>query len=45
MVPEDIRAQVEELREKIADGEIEVYTSATMDAKAIEDLKASVAVK
>ncbi|MBO7711225.1 MAG: BMP family ABC transporter substrate-binding protein, partial [Lachnospiraceae bacterium] len=45
MVPEEIRTQVDELREKIAAGEIEVYTSATMDSKAIEDLKASVAVK
>ena len=44
MVPEEIRTQVEELREKIAAGEIEVYTSATMDSAAIEELKASVAV-
>ena len=45
MVPEEIRAQVDELQAKIASGEIEVYTSADMDSKAIEDLKASVAVK
>jgi len=45
MVPEEIRAQVAELQEKIASGEIEVLTSANMDATEIEELKASVAVK
>ena len=45
MVPEDIRAQVKELEEKISDGEIEVVTSANMTTEEIEALKASVAVK
>ncbi len=45
MVPEEIRTQVAELQEKIASGEIEVLTSANMDASEIEELKASVAVK
>ena len=48
MVSEEIRAQVAELQEKIASGEIEVYTTAGangMDSAAIEELKASVAVK
>lgn len=44
MVPEDIRAQVAELQEKISKGEIEVLTSSDMTAEEIEALKASVAV-
>ena len=44
MVPEEIRAQVAELQEKIASGEIEVYTSANMSSAEIEELKASVAL-
>ena len=45
MVPEDIRAQIDELEKKISNGEIEVVTSANMTTEEIEDLKASVAVK
>ena len=45
MVPQEIRDQVAELQQKIADGEIEVLTSATMTSDEIEELKASVAVK
>ena len=48
MVSEEIRDQVAELQEKIASGEIEVYTTRGadgMDSKAVEELKASVAVK
>ena len=45
MVPEEIRAEVAELQEKISSGEIEVLTSAAMTADEIEALKASAAVK
>ena len=45
MVPEDIRAQIDEIEEKISNGEIEVVTSANMTTDEIEDLKASVAGK
>ena len=45
MVPEDVRAEIAELQEKISSGEIEVLTSNTMTAEEIEALKASAAVK
>ena len=45
MVPEDVRAYVDELEQKISDGEITVYTSADMTTDEIEALKASVAVQ
>ena len=44
MVPEEARAEVAELQEKISSGEIEVLTSSAMTAEEIEALKASVAV-
>ena len=44
MVPEEARAEVAELQEKISNGEIEVLTSSAMTAEEIEALKASVAV-
>ncbi|MDO5345154.1 MAG: BMP family ABC transporter substrate-binding protein, partial [Lachnospiraceae bacterium] len=45
MVPEDVRAYVDELEQKISDGEITVYTSSEMTTDEIEALKASVAVQ
>jgi basic membrane protein A len=45
MVPEDIRAAVDEMEAKISAGEIQVYTSATMSTEEIEALKASVALQ
>ncbi|MBQ6987155.1 MAG: BMP family ABC transporter substrate-binding protein [Oscillibacter sp.] len=45
MVPEDIRAAVDELEAQISSGEIQVYTSATMSTEEIESLKASVALQ
>ncbi len=45
MVPEDVRAAVDELEARISAGEIQVYTSATMSTDEIESLKASVALQ
>lgn len=45
MVPEEIRAAVDELEGKISSGEIEVYSSSTMTTDEIEALKASVALQ
>lgn len=45
MVPEEVRAYVDELEQKISDGEITVYTSGEMSTDEIEELKASVAVQ
>lgn len=45
LVPEDIRATVEELQNKITSGEIEVYSALTMSTDEIEELKSSVAVQ
>lgn len=45
IVPESIRTTVEELQEKIANGEITVYSASTMSSEEIEELKASVAVQ
>ena len=45
MVPEDIRAAVDEMEAKISAGEIEVYSSSTMSTEEIETLKASVALQ
>ncbi len=45
MVPEDVRAYIDEVQQKISDGEIVVYTSADMTTDQIEELKASVAVQ
>ena len=41
-VPADVRAKVEELREKVVNGEITVSTAIGMDAQVYEDLKNSV---
>jgi basic membrane protein A len=45
MVPEEIRLAVDDLENKITDGEIEVYSSSTMTTEEIEALKASVALQ
>ena len=45
MVPEDIRAAVDEMEAKISAGEIKVYSSSTMSTEEIEALKASVALQ
>ena len=45
LVPEEIRTTVEELQEKITNGEIEVYSALSMSTEEIEELKASVAVQ
>lgn len=45
MVPEDIRAAVDEMEAKISAGEIKVYSSATMSTEEIEALKLSVALQ
>ena len=45
IVPEDIRATVEDLEAKITSGEIEVKSALTMTADEVTELKASVAVQ
>ena len=45
MVPENIRAAVDEMEAKISAGEIKVYSSSTMSTEEIESLKASVALQ
>ena len=45
MVPEEIRAAIDDMEAKISAGEIEVYSSSTMSTDEIETLKASVALQ
>ena len=45
MVPENIRTTLEDLEQKIINGEIEVMTSANMTTEEIDAIKASVALK
>lgn len=45
MIPENIRTTLDELEQKIVNGEIEVMTSSNMTAEQIDEIKASVALK
>ena len=45
LVPEEIRATIDDLEAQITSGELEVYSALTMSTDEVEELKASVAVQ